>query len=532
MTKKILSALIPVIIIGIIPVFFSIFTVTGENSGNVTVSTDDVLVIYTPHPESIRREVGGAFCRFYKEKTGRSIKLDFRSPGGTTDIVNYINDRFTNAFRKEWEASGREWNDAVANGFRSSSPDLDGEAALARKMFLESSVSIDADLFWGGGTYDHGKNKSAGYAVDGGIAALHPEYFTPDAMRQEISGEAIYDPDGCFYGVCLSSFGIACNRTRLEEAGLKTPERWSDLARPEFFDRLALADPTKSGSVAKCYELIIQQAMAERIAAGGTPAEGWQDGMNIIRQITANSSLISDSASMAVNHVASGEAVCGIGIDFYVSSAADWQEKEGAVPPPLFYVTPYRGSTVSADPVQLLRGAPARAAAQEFISFLLSLEGQKIYAFKTGTPGGPVQNALRRAPVRLELYSEEWKSFRSDPDYDPISAASDVVYHYEWTGKYFGLIRVVIRCCMLDIQPELRRTWQEIIAAGGPEAVPEAMEAFTRMPFSYQQADEAADALWVREGNDIAAVTALRRQWTVQARQNCLEALELARQKR
>ena len=358
------------------------------------------------------------------------------------------------------------------------------------------------------------------------------ENFTPDAMRQEISGEAIYDPDGCFYGVCLSSFGIACNRTRLEEAGLKTPERWSDLARPEFFDRLALADPTKSGSVAKCYELMIQQAMAERIAAGGTAEEGWQDGMDMIRMITANASLISDSAGMAVNNVASGEAVCGIGIDYYVTSAADWQEFEGAEPPPLFYVTPYRGSTVSADPIQLLRGAPNREAAQEFISFLISPEGQKIYAFKTGTPGGPAESALRRAPVRLELYDSKWREYRSDPDYDPISAAKDVVYHYEWTGRYFGLIRVVIRCCMLDIQPELRRTWQEIIAAGGPEAVPEAMEAFSRLPFSYSQADEAAAALWVREGNDIEKITALRRQWTVQARENCLRALELARRRR
>ena len=527
MKKNLLIALLPLFIIALVPVLFAVCS-RNSSSEVITGDTDDVLVIYTPHPESIRREVGSAFCRYYLEKTGRSIKLDYRSPGGTTDIVNYINDRYTAAFKRMWEEAGYEWSDAVAEGFRSNSPLLTGEQRQAREMFMASDISIDADLFWGGGTYDHGKNKSAGFAVDGGIAELHPEYFAPEAMKQEISGETVYDQDGCFYGVCLSSFGICCNRDRLAEAGLSAPGRWSDLAKPEFFNKTAVADPTKSGSVAKCYELIIQQAMADSIAAGGTLSDGWRNGMDIVRRITANASFVSDSASMAVNYVASGEAVCGIGIDFYVTGAADWQEMQGAEPPPLFYVTPYRGSTVSADPIQMLRGAPSREAAQEFISFLLSLQGQKIYAFKTGVPGGPEGSALRRALVRLELYGEEWREYRSDPDYDPVTAAKDVVYHYDWSGKYFGLIRVVIRCTMLDIQPELRAAWLAIIEAGGPEAVPEAMEVFSRLPFEYEDADAAAALLSVSPGNDITKITALRRYWTVVARENCQLAAKMA----
>ena len=45
---------------------------------------DDHLVILTPHNESIRQEFGEAFARHWQRKTGRSIHLDWRTPGGTS----------------------------------------------------------------------------------------------------------------------------------------------------------------------------------------------------------------------------------------------------------------------------------------------------------------------------------------------------------------------------------------------------------------------------------------------------------------
>lgn len=142
----------------------------------------------------------------------------------------------------------------------------DAEAKLARRKFLESEVGIGIDLFAGGGTYDQGKQAARGFAVDGGLQARHPEYFKPDVIPQKFGGDVIYDAGGRYYGVCLASFGICYNADRLKElAGLGAvpPKRWSDLGRPEFFNTVVTADPTKSGSANKCYETILQQAMHE-----------------------------------------------------------------------------------------------------------------------------------------------------------------------------------------------------------------------------------------------------------------------------
>lgn len=57
------------------------------------------------------------------------------------------------------------------------------------------------------------------------------------------------------------------------------------------------------------------------------------------------------------------------------------------------------------------------------------------------------------------------------------------------------MIRILIRCLTLDVQDELRYAWREIIKAGGPKAVPQAMEEFNRLPFAYREAAAAAASL-------------------------------------
>jgi hypothetical protein len=59
----------------------------------------DTIVIITPHAESIKYEFERGFQRYYRQKYQRNITIDWRSPGGTSDIVRYINDRFEASFR-------------------------------------------------------------------------------------------------------------------------------------------------------------------------------------------------------------------------------------------------------------------------------------------------------------------------------------------------------------------------------------------------------------------------------------------------
>ena len=225
-----------------------------KDAGGVKTNTDeaDTVVIISAHSGPMKHELEQGFRKYYREKYGRDVVVDWRAPGGTSDIVRYIADRFEAEFRHYWNSdkSNPEWNAHIASSYSNPKVDsdihADAEAKLARRKFLESEVGIGIDLFAGGGTYDQGKQAARGFAVDGGLQARHPEYFKPDVIPQKFGGDVIYDAGGRYYGVCLASFGICYNADRLKElAGLGAvpPKRWSDLGRPEFFNTVVTADP-------------------------------------------------------------------------------------------------------------------------------------------------------------------------------------------------------------------------------------------------------------------------------------------------
>jgi spermidine/putrescine-binding protein len=132
------------------------------------------------------------------------------------------------------------------------------------------------------------------------------------------------------------------------------------------------------------------------------------------------------------------------------------------------YVTPAGGSSISVDPIGMLRGAPNPELALEFIEFVLSIEGQKLWNFKVGEPGGPELYALRRLPIRRELYAPEYHPYSSDPGVMPYEDAAKFNYHPEWTAPLFRSLSLIIRVMCLDTEPELKAAWHELIAAGFP----------------------------------------------------------------
>jgi len=116
---------------------------------------------------------------------------------------------------------------------------------------------IGIDLFFGGGAFDFNRQASAGRLVDSGVLERHPSWFAEDSIPHIVSGEEFYDEEGRWVGAVISAFGICFNTDSLERLGVdEIPASWEDLTRPEFVKEVALADPTKSGSVAKAFEMI------------------------------------------------------------------------------------------------------------------------------------------------------------------------------------------------------------------------------------------------------------------------------------
>jgi ABC-type glycerol-3-phosphate transport system substrate-binding protein len=132
-------------------------------------------------------------------------------------------------------------------------------------------------------------------------------------------------------------------------------------------------------------------------------------------------------------------------------------------------VSPEGGAAYSVDPIALLRGAPHPAVALAFMEYALSLEGQKLWTFRPGTPGGPREFALRRLPVRRDFYARaDWVQFRDDADVDPYSQKKLLVYVDAWTADVYTQMRFIIRVMTEDTHPELVSAWRAIIAAPEP----------------------------------------------------------------
>ncbi|MEY3774887.1 MAG: hypothetical protein RLZZ129_1667, partial [Verrucomicrobiota bacterium] len=127
------------------------------------------------------------------------------------------------------------------------------------------------------------------------------------------------------------------------------------------------------------------------------------------------------------------------------------------------------------DPIAILRGAPNHEVAEAFVEYALSMEGQLLWNFQVGAPGGPERFALRRLPVRRDFYTnQEWLGLRSDPEVQPFAEEDQLIYHPAWTGGIFREMAFIIRVMCLDTHPDLVRAWRAVIAAGKP---PEAMAA-------------------------------------------------------
>lgn len=451
---------------------------------------DNTLVIITPHNEAIRHEFGLGFQKWYKQRTGRSVTIDWRVIGGTSDITRYLAAEYEGAFRNYWTKSLHQpWSTDVEASFANGR--LDGDASTvakaARAAFLASNVGCGIDLFFGGGSYDFDLQAMAGRIVPMHVRTTHPEWFRDEVIPRTFAGETYWDQQDRWVGNVLSNYGILFNRDALARLGIKhPPEAWADLADPRYTGELALADPTKSSSIAKAFENLIQQQMQHRLAAlrAADPSawarapkeveaqavrEGWLAAMRLIQAIGANARYFTDSSQKPPIDVGQGDCAAGICIDFYGRSQEESVEKRESGEPRLGFATPRGGTVSSVDPIAILRGAPHREVAELFIEYTLTMDGQKLWNFRVGTPGGPVQFALRRLPVRRDFYArEDWKRWRSDPEANPYGDADQLISRPEWTGSLYREMTFVIRIMTLDTHDELARAWRVINQAPEP----------------------------------------------------------------
>ena len=406
--------------------------------------TSGNLVIISPHQEGIQVEFERAFSDWHERNHGKPVTIDWIDLGGTTKDEYYV-----------------------------------------RSSFQEHPEGGDFDIFFGGGTDP--------YLAFAELGITHP-YKLPEAqlskLPKDIGGIPLYDPAFHWYGTSLTSFGILYNKAVLKRMGLPYPRTWEDLADPKFFGVVSLADPRYSGSIRMMFEIILQ-------------GYGWQRGFDLIIRTAANCPIIVHNSSQAVREVTLGEAACGPAIDFYA-----WAEIAEGGPDNMGFVMPTGVTLMNPDSIAILKGAPHLDLAERFVTFVLSEEGQRLWALPVGSPGGPQKYALRRMAVLPSVYEIHKESAITA---NPFAMNTVMTYDREKGGLRKDIINDLIGAVAIDTHAELKRAYKAIINRGMPEAY---LGPLSRLPLSEEEALELAKEKWKDAGFRAAKIA----EWIEQSR--------------
>jgi iron(III) transport system substrate-binding protein len=455
---------------------------------------DPVLVIITPHNEAIRYEFARGFSAWHHREYGAPVKIDWRAIGGTTEIMRYLVSEYVNAARAWRRGQGEAWPPGAAEAMTSRSLDGDWSAALQaihrafRATDDPEQFTCKIDLFFGGGEYDHNQAFRQGLTVAPWPGDPPPDLFTaadgtaliPDGL----SGETWRTPT--LFGNAVSTIGICYNLDRLRELGVAAPPmQWDDLTDPVYIGQVGVTDPTKSGSIAKAFEMIIQQQCHQAVAAAGFGAEDIGRHERAILEAALPFGVFPEgvpaayqAAVAAVGRTVSGSSsgsarMRGISptprarcrsTSAWATRPSGWQSTStGATrrnaaaartARSAWCYAPRSAARASA----AIRSAccAARSTARRpcgSSSFVLGEAGQRLWTYRPGTPGGPEKFALRRLPIRRDFYPP-WTNhlaFAADdlsaPTVNPYELAKNFTYYSRWTGRHFGILRDLIGPC-------------------------------------------------------------------------------------
>jgi ABC-type Fe3+ transport system substrate-binding protein len=373
----------------------------GCGGGPSPSAAEDTLVIYSPHGDEIREEFTQAFQTWHKVRTGRDANVSWPDPGGGgTQVLRRLQDKFS---------SGR----------------------------------YDIDLVFGGGPiFDQMKQ----------LGMLDQTPVPRDvraAIPPKAAGQPLYDPDGYWYGAAISTFGLIYNRTLIRDKGLPEIGDWRTPADPKYFGCVGAADPGKSVTALKMYEVILQ-------------AYGYERGMAVLVRLGGNAREFYSQSSDVPRDCAQGLIAVGPCIEFY---AFRQMRSEGGKN--LGFLAPPGMTVVTCDPVAVLKNAPHRALAQEFVEFVLRPEGQRLWMLPAGAPGGPRQYTLGRLAVLPSIYQEA-EALSAPAAVNPFAAPPADFYDASKETARQSILADYLRVTLVENHAALKKAWKAVIDAGLP----------------------------------------------------------------
>jgi ABC-type Fe3+ transport system substrate-binding protein len=316
---------------------------------------------------------------------------------------------------------------SFAQAFEAEHPDIavqllhkSGREALA---FLSAPDHGGADVYW---------------AASGNFAKLaEHDTFAPlkidrSALPGKIgplsfaNGEDKNSQDK-FEAFELAGYGLAYS-AKAAWKDKAPPQSWHDAAAPDLEGQIIMPIDAKVGFASALYEIILQ-------------SEGWEQGWALLSEIAGDAVLTGNPHDLAP--IETGHAALSLTIDFIaLNAAAKGQAIAIAYPQKTAFLPAY---------VAELANAPHPQAAEAFVAFLLSPEGQKILL----RPG------IDRYPVRPDAYPANGAGV------DPfkLPAASLTAYDPKLTEMRRPLDAALFDAAFVAPHDRLAPLWHKIHAA-------------------------------------------------------------------
>jgi ABC-type Fe3+ transport system substrate-binding protein len=303
--------------------------------------------------------------------------------------------------------------------------------------------SGDIDLAWGGGpvVFDVIDN-------EGQLAPLTSDVVTDvmDDLPNQISGvpaKRIRDEEVYWVGSAVASFGFTINKDFLESYDLPTPRTWKDLANETYavtlpsISSIGTADATLSTSNTRMFEIIFQ-------------TYDWVEGWKLLTLKGANARIFDRSESVR-DAAIQGTIGAGTTIDFY-GYTAQLQNPEFCE-----YVLPEDGTLVNADPIAMVSTTDNPEAAQAFIAWVLSPDGQKIW----------LDPNINRLPMNPEVFNTPEGQARQDLEdiYDRTQEALIIEFSDSLALTYETSMMYFYHASIVRPQDNLVDVWTEMTIA-------------------------------------------------------------------
>lgn len=227
------------------------------------------------------------------------------------------------------------------------------------------------------------------------------------------------EKDGYWYGTYRTPMVLFYNSELMsaEEA----PKDWADLVKEEYQGQIVTRD-SLSSSMRSTISSLIQYQMAN-----GSEEDAWK----FVEGLSANTKNYYNSGSMMFQAIGKGEAAISMAV---INDVLTNQEENGM---PLEMVIPESGAVVITDCIAKIKDAPHPNAAEAFIEFVGSEEGQLLTA-----------NEFNRMPVSDAVLAEcpDWMQTEFtalDVDWTAISE-NQSEWLEKWETDYIDAAKAVV----------------------------------------------------------------------------------------